>query len=965
MTGEFAKVRIELRKAHDMGTQEEKYVKGQRWISEAEPELGLGTVSEVGKRRIRLSFPSSEVERDYSKGYAPIRRVRFQEGDRLRERDGGEFVVRGVEETAGLVFYKTSDGIVPEFDLSDAIGLSGPRDRLLAGRWDSPGLFEFRLEALRLRGRMAASPVRGLLGGRVELFDHQMFIASEASERRAPKLLLADETGLGKTIEACLIMHRLILTGRVSRVLILVPETLVHQWFVEMYRRFNLAFRIADENFCRSVEKTAPSGNPFLDDQLFLTSLDFVNQNKRRASEASGTQWDMIVVDEAHRIKEESMLYGFIAGLAEKTQRMLLLSGTPEQLGRKNHFARLKLLDPSRFYDYGEFLRESERYREIAGTAERIMDESMSMESLAEAVGSVAPDLLSDEELFRDGDSGNGRLRQRLLERLIDRYGTGRVMFRNTRAVVKGFAERKALLTRLSGDDDSHDRLEALSEIFGAEIEDRPLPFELDYADDKRIEWLADFLRGLTGEKALLICRSAEKALAIEKALALLINRKVAVFHEGLSMLQRDRNAAWFSEPDGAVLLISSEIGSEGRNFQFARHLVLFDLPLDPEQLEQRIGRLDRIGQKSDILIHVPHIEESPQEVIAKWYHEGLGQFETCLTGGLDIYEAFGERVGRLACRYHSLQREDARRELERLLQDTAEFRRDRVRKISEGRDRLLELSSYRPEKIDSILETIRSIDEDTKFERFVERLFDLFGVEMEHVGERDYIIKAGERYDESFRLAKPGGQAATFDRQTAVKREDMAFITPDHPGVASAMELFLGGQAGNCTVCEFESASPGLVLDAVFVLECLAPKYLHSDRFMPPTLVRVAVDHNMDCLGEDAFEKMRLSPVKNAEQLDESARKVFFRTFLPKMLSRAEKTTRERADCIVARSLAVMTDMLNEEIVRLEKLKKVNPMVSDAEIATARNELDSLTEHLKKPVLRLDCARLLIGAVR
>ncbi len=945
-----------------MGTQEEKYVKGQRWISEAEPELGMGTVSEVGKRRIRLSFPSSEVERDYSKGFAPIRRVRFQEGDRLRERDGGEFVVTGVEESAGLVFYKTSDRIVPEFDLSDAIGVSGPRDRLMAGHWDSPGLFEFRIEALRLRGRMAASPVRGLLGGRVELFGHQMFIASEASERRATKILLADETGLGKTIEACLIMHRLVSTGRVSRVLILTPESLVHQWFVEMYRRFNLAFRIADENFCRSVEKTAPSGNPFLDDQLFLASFDFVNQNKRRASEAFEAQWDMIVIDEAHRVKEESKLYRFIAGLGEKTQRMLLLSATPEQLGRKHHFARLKLLDPSRFYDYEEFIRESERYREIAKTAERIMDESTSMETLVEVLETAAPDLLSDEDFFNQDDSRNGRLRHRLLERLIDRYGTGRVIFRNTRAVVKGFAERKALLTRISADDDSHDRLGSLSEIFRTEIEDRPLPFELDYTDDGRIEWLSEFLRGLKDEKALLICRSVAKVLAVEKALALKINRKVAVFHEGLSMLQRDRNAAWFSEPDGAVLLISSEIGSEGRNFQFARHLVLFDLPLDPEQLEQRIGRLDRIGQKSDILIHVPHLEESPQEVIAKWYHEGLGQFETCLTGGLDVYETFGDRVGKLACRYHRLKREDARRELEKLVQDTAAFRQGRVRKISEGRDRLLELSSYRPEKIDSILGTIRTLDEDTKFDYFVERLFDLFGVEMEHIGGRDYVIKAGERYDESFGLTKPGGQAATFDRQTAVQREDMAFITRDHPVVGSAMELFLGGQAGNCTVCEFESGSPGLILDAVFVLECIVPKYLHADRFMPPTLVRVVIDHNMDRLEVDVFEGMRLSPVENAAHFDETERKVFFRTFFSKMLSQAEKKARKQAEDIVAKSLTLMADKLNEEILRLEKLKEANPMVSVAEIATARNELDSLTEHLKKPVLRLDCARLLIG---
>ena len=99
---------------------------------------------------------------------------------------------------------------------------------------------------------------------------------------------------------------------------------------------------------------------------------------------------------------------------------------------------------------------------------------------------------------------------------------------------------------------------------------------------------------------------------------------KVGLFHEGLPLVQRDRNAAWFAEPDGAQLLICSEIGSEGRNFQFAHHLVLFDLPLNPGLLEQRIGRLDRIGQTQTIRIHVPYVESSSEECVLDWYHRGL-----------------------------------------------------------------------------------------------------------------------------------------------------------------------------------------------------------------------------------------------------------------------------------------------------------------------------------------------------
>jgi len=99
------------------------------------------------------------------------------------------------------------------------------------------------------------------------LIPHQFYIAGEVSSRYLPRILLADETGLGKTIEACLIIHRLLLSERISRILILVPDSLVHQWFVEMYRRFNLSFCIVNDAFLASMKK---QDTLFLEDQLFI-----------------------------------------------------------------------------------------------------------------------------------------------------------------------------------------------------------------------------------------------------------------------------------------------------------------------------------------------------------------------------------------------------------------------------------------------------------------------------------------------------------------------------------------------------------------------------------------------------------------------------------------------------------------------------------------------------------------------
>ena len=114
-----------------------------------------------------------------------------------------------------------------------------------------------------------------------------------------------------------------------------------------------------------------------------------------------------------------------------------------------------------------------------------------------------------------------------------------------------------------------------------------------------------------------MICAHAQTAIDLENALRVKEGIRAAVFHEGLSIFERDRAAAYFAqEEDSAQVLLCSEIGSEGRNFQFAHHLVLFDLPNNPDLLEQRIGRLDRIGQTQTIRLHVPYFEDTAQQLL-------------------------------------------------------------------------------------------------------------------------------------------------------------------------------------------------------------------------------------------------------------------------------------------------------------------------------------------------------------
>jgi len=443
-----------------------------------------------------------------------------------------------------------------------------------------------------------------------------------AGRRRPPRLLLADEVGLGKTIEACLVTAQQLASGRVKRVLVLVPESLVNQWFVELLRRFNLPFAIYDEERCESLEMTEPKANPFEDEQCVIASVDWLASHDKRARQALAAGWDLLLVDEAHHLvwtpEFSSPGYALVESLALRTPGLLLLTATPEQLGLGGHFARLRLLDPARYTDLDAFRAESRRYLTLSALAERLLEgQAVTTDDMATLAGLFPGE--EDALVARLGRiaAGDGAERDALLGDLVDRHGTGRAMIRNRRAAVGGFPTRLPLVTLLAAPEDPT-VLGRLRAEFAHDVGDSDDEPEHDYAKDPRTDWLLGILDQVAPAKVLLLCRSRAKVQALEEALRLRSGLQVARFHEDMNLLQRDRNAAFFADPEGARLLIASEIGAEGRNFQFAQHLVLWDLPLHPDMLEQRIGRLDRIGQKGDVNIHAAAVTGSAQEVLLR-----------------------------------------------------------------------------------------------------------------------------------------------------------------------------------------------------------------------------------------------------------------------------------------------------------------------------------------------------------
>jgi len=934
-------------------------VPGQRWISNAEPELGLGTVVRIEPRSVQVLFATAGVMRHYALHSAPLTRAEFRPGQRVAG-NKQSLVVERVSESDGLFTYHAGERALTESELDDAQPISRADERLKSARLDTPDRFEFRLDALRRRATAMRSPAWGLASARIDLVPHQLRVAGIVAARRPPRALLADEVGLGKTIEAGMILARQIATGRAQRVLVLAPPSLTSQWFVELLRRFNLPFALFDEERCEAIEVADSARNPFEDEQFVIAAMDWLSDNAKRTNQITAASWDLVVIDEAHHLEwtpeHASAAYALVERLASSAPGLVLLTATPQQLGRTGHFARLRLLDPARYSDLDAFIAESDRYVQLSALASALIDgaalEPGARDELAR-IFADDPDLLA--LLDRYASEGTTAATA-LIDALIDRHGTGRVMFRNRRAQIGGFPRRIADVAVLDGDElDDAARQRLLAE-FHADAQTRPPAGEYNFASDPRLPWLVALIERHASDKFLLICRSQAKVLALEDALRMKTGVKVARFHEGMTILQRDRNAAWFAERDGARVLLCSEIGSEGRNFQFAHRLILWDLPLDPDLLEQRIGRLDRIGQRHDITLHAVAIGGTAQHALLRWFDEGLDAFRTSPSDGREILRRYGARVV-IEAERHALAGDDPDIEIDALIGETRATHRELTNLVQAGRDRLLELASERYAQDPSLADALRASDADMPDE-FVLRLFEQFGIENEEVAPRTVVLDPEYLSTEGFSGLKDGPQQATFDRATALAREELPLLRLDHPLVTGALDLLLESEQGNAALLIDATLPPRTtLLECVFVLECVADKKLDVRRFLPPLPLRVVVDNRLNPRND--FEASIESLARAKENpIDVTRYRPLLAKIVAPMLAAAETHARGGAATEIGAALTAADRELGAERDRLAALSRINPAVREDEVAALDAELDALRHAIPTAMPRLDALR-------
>jgi superfamily II DNA or RNA helicase len=611
----------------------------------------------------------------------------------------------------------------------------GPAERLAAGDLGQAEPYGLRLQALYLKHAYRYDPLTGLSSARIEPQLHQVYVAHRVTQKLQPRMILADEVGLGKTIEAGLIIKELRARELINRVLIVVPASLQLQWQSELRSKFNENFEVIDGAAAQYLGRGG--ANPWMARQNVICSLPFASSPKR-AEQIIEAEWDLVIFDEAHRVRRSrqsasktrvTLAYRLADELKELVNGLLLLTATPMQLDPFELYSLIELVEPGLFPGYSTY--DSRRgFLPRLNALMKVLKgwQALSREDQLAAVGTHGK--LLDELGIRPQDAlrvlQDDQERDQLMDDLVTKHPLAAALIRNRKAEVGGFTPRQAATVPVELDPDelqlyedvtgylregynraradknmalgfvmvtyqkmlassSHavrqsfrrrvaklrdqaaaatpkvkppneTRLEELRDAEEAtaaltELEYSPVGVEGLWLEIKQLEELVDRLGKVRDSKAAELLdavdaifteRPDEKLVIFtqfietQQFLAAALKQNgytVSVFNGQMSLDEKEEAVRRFRGRD--QVLISTEAGGEGRNFQFCHLMVNYDLPWNPMRVEQRIGRLDRIGQKRPVRIYNLYCQDTVEQRVLDVLEHRIGLFEESV-GSLD-----------------------------------------------------------------------------------------------------------------------------------------------------------------------------------------------------------------------------------------------------------------------------------------------------------------------------------------
>jgi ATP-dependent helicase HepA len=710
----------------------QKHVIGQKVRYLPQPEWGVGhllALDEAGARA-QVLFPGRDGGPVVvsARGGALVPHA-LQPGDAVRTARKGRLATVLWEEEGGrglrrYTFRYEDDGQEDEAPESELLAVPPEPDALQLlkeGRVGDAHAFLLRRQALRLDDERRCDALGALFASRVMVKPHQVGVVQRVLSARRPRFVLADEVGLGKTIEAGMVFSALRLSGLAHRVLVVAPSHLTVQWLVELAHKFNQRFTLMDSERFESSLEEAPGVNPWSRFPRCITSLELLQRNEvmRDAVAEPGAAWDLAIFDEAHHLKAPKA-YEAAEAVARASWGLLLLTATPMQLDPAEYHGLLNLIDPRTAPTLEGFEERLRRQEELSAAVRALLEGGKGRDKAVQGLAARFPE--------------DGALRAlkgpALLGHLAETYSLSDRLVRNRRAMVGGFSERRLHRheVKLSAAEKGarEAALAALAEsgsVQGAalsnllrRLESSPAAFAAAVASSKALSSRAsdDFrlpetdaklkafqgvLAGIWEEerdaKVLVFTEARETLELLQKALSR-SGVEALAYHGDLPLVDRDRQVARFRDPEGPKVLLCTEVGGEGRNFQFAHHLVNYDLPWSPATMEQRIGRLDRIGQVHAVDIHVFDVPGTLSADVLQLLADAVGVFGETV-GGLDaVLEEVEPRLLELAL-LSPRERAGYAQELKAKVQAARES-------VTRAYDPLLDLRSFDREAVEALV---------------------------------------------------------------------------------------------------------------------------------------------------------------------------------------------------------------------------------------------------------------------
>jgi ATP-dependent helicase HepA len=753
------------------------------------PDLGIGRITAVEPRAIVVEFPRTGATLrlaattdalariDLSPG-RPVRVVATREETTVIDRlaDGTLRLANGETVAAGALWPLALEGALV--------------DRLLLGNLDSVEDFQIRLDWLRLLALREADGLGSFLGGRVRLFPHQLYVAERATATDPVRWLLADEVGLGKTIEASLILNRLVHTGKVQSCLVVAPDALTVQWLGELWRKYHQVFTLLDAPRLADVDRDFGTGfNPFELHRRAVIALEMLVERPHLTEQAVAAGIDLLVVDEAQRLRRPpghpgEPAWRAVAPIAARGQHVLLLSATPLEDDAHGFFRLLQMLRPQDFpedIDFEERLASGVPLPPCTSATRRV-----DIGGLPPRVGipiAIPP-------------GGGWNLRAQIESE----------MRRQPPVVLPGGAIENPVALRK--------KIERIRRVLSSGAALRPvlspeeasLRRQLDSLDasDPRLLWLLSQVRRWrdAGEKTLIFVAHRETLEMLRNALSDRGQVTSGVFHEELTPARRDIEVARFRAADGPSVLVSTECGGEGRNFEFCKRLVLYDLPWKPSIVEQRIGRLDRIGRRIPVdIVYFEPPDGIGRDVVRLF--EALGLFREPMAGVEPQLAPLEQSIEEIALDPEGTLSPER---FEALLAD-ARSARTRIR---EAAHQQLHRDPYRPDMADPILSRVPP-DLDARNESVVSRACARLGFTIERPrGQRTYAFELGHEALVDSLPGVPGGSTyvGTFDREAAVENEMLDFFASGHPLVEGVFAHLDESTLGRVTRLQLETGT-------------------------------------------------------------------------------------------------------------------------------------------------------------